>query len=64
MKRLLSFVLTLSVSMVAFAQWQPAGDKIKTGQMLGVIDTINGQTQLHFQVWQGTKPQNPESWLL
>ena len=41
-----------------------AGDKIKTGQVLGVIDTINGQTQLHFQVWQGTKPQNPESWLL
>lgn len=40
-----------------------AGDKVKTGQALGVIDTINGQTQLHFQVWQGTKPQNPESWL-
>ena len=40
-----------------------AGDKIKTGQVLGVIDTINGQTQLHFQVWQGTKPQNPETWL-
>jgi len=30
MKRLFSFVLTLSVSVVAFAQWQPAGDKIKT----------------------------------
>ena len=40
-----------------------AGDKVKTGQTLGVVDTINGQTQLHFQVWQGTKPQNPESWL-
>lgn len=40
-----------------------AGDKVKTGQQLGIIDTINGQTQLHFQVWQGTKPQNPESWL-
>ena len=40
-----------------------AGDKVKTGQVLGVIDTINGQTQLHFQVWQGTKPQNPETWL-
>lgn len=40
-----------------------AGDKVKTGQTLGTIDTINGQTQLHFQVWQGTKPQNPETWL-
>lgn len=39
------------------------GDKVKTGQALGVIDTINGQTQLHFQVWQGGKPQNPETWL-
>lgn len=40
-----------------------AGDKVKTGQAIGVIDTINGQTQLHFQVWQGSKPQNPELWL-
>lgn len=40
-----------------------AGDKVKTGQKVGNIDTINGQTQLHFQVWQGTKPQNPEHWL-
>ena len=39
------------------------GDKVKTGQVIGVIDTINGQTQLHFQVWQGNKPQNPETWL-
>lgn len=39
------------------------GDKVKTGQTLGVVDTINGQTQLHFQVWQGGKPQNPEAWL-
>lgn len=39
------------------------GDKVKTGQTLGTVDTINGQTQLHFQVWQGNKPQNPESWL-
>lgn len=39
------------------------GDKVKTGQALGVIDTINGQTQLHFEVWKGDKPQNPETWL-
>ena len=40
-----------------------AGDRVKTGQEIGTIDTINGQTQLHFQVWQDTKPQNPEQWL-
>ena len=40
-----------------------AGEKVKTGQVLGEIDTINGQTQLHFELWQGSTPQNPESWL-
>lgn len=40
-----------------------AGDKIKTGQVLGTVDTINGQTQLHFELWKGNTPQNPESWL-
>ena len=40
-----------------------SGDKVRTGQKLGTIDTINGQTQLHFEVWKGNTPQNPESWL-
>ena len=40
-----------------------AGDKVTTGQVLGTIDTINGQTQLHFEVWKGSAPQNPEQWL-
>lgn len=40
-----------------------AGDNVKTGQEIGKIDTINGQTQLHFEVWKGKDPQNPESWL-
>ena len=39
------------------------GDKVKTGQVLGTIDTINRQTQLHFEVWKGKTPQNPEQWL-
>lgn len=39
------------------------GEKVRTGQVLGTIDTINGQTQLHFEVWKGNTPQNPESWL-
>ena len=40
-----------------------AGDKVKTGQLIGDIDTINGQPQLHFEVWKGKDPQNPETWL-
>ena len=40
-----------------------AGDKVKTGEVIGNVDTLNGDTQLHFEVWQGTKPQNPENWL-
>lgn len=40
-----------------------AGDKVGTGESIGKVDTINGDTQLHFEVWQNTKPQNPEIWL-
>ena len=40
-----------------------AGDKVKTGQVVGTVDTIGGETQLHFQIWSGRTPQNPETWL-
>lgn len=40
-----------------------AGDKVKTGQVLGTVETINGETELHFQLWEGRTPQNPELWL-
>ena len=40
-----------------------AGDKVKTGQALGTVDTIGGETQLHLQIWSGRNPQNPETWL-
>lgn len=40
-----------------------AGQKVATGDVIGNVDTINGDTQLHFEVWKGTVPQNPESWL-
>ena len=39
------------------------GDKIKTGQTIGEVDTINGETQLHFQIWKNQTPQDPEKWL-
>ena len=40
-----------------------AGDKVKTGQVLGSVATIGGEDQLHFQLWSGRTPQNPENWL-
>lgn len=39
------------------------GDKVKTGQQIGTVDTIAGETRLHFQLWQGQTPQDPELWL-
>lgn len=39
------------------------GDKVKTGDVIGTVDTIDGLDQLHFQIWKGTTPQNPETWL-
>ncbi len=40
-----------------------AGDKVKTGETLGHVATISGETQLHFQLWKGKSPQDPEKWL-
>ena len=40
-----------------------AGEKVKTGQVLGTVDTLSGEDQFHFQLWQERNPQNPESWL-
>ena len=39
------------------------GDKVKTSDVIGSVDAIGGQVQLHFEVWKGSKPQNPETWL-
>ena len=40
-----------------------AGDKVKTGQVLGTVEPIGGSTQLHFQLWSSKGPQNPIPWL-
>ena len=40
-----------------------AGEKVKTGQVLGTVDTLSGEDQFHFQLWQERTPQNPENWL-
>ena len=39
------------------------GDKVKTSDVIGTVDMIGGQVQLHFELWRGSTPQNPESWL-
>ncbi len=41
-----------------------AGDKVSAGDVLGIVDTISGETQLHFQLWKGTSSIDPEPWLL
>lgn len=41
------------------------GDKVKTKQRIGVIQTDeSGKAKLHFELWQGKNIQNPGSWLL
>ena len=40
-----------------------AGEKVKTVQVLGTVDTLSGEDQFHFQLWQERTPQNPENWL-
>ena len=39
------------------------GDKVKIGQVVGTVDTIGGEDLFHFELWNGTTPQNPENWL-
>lgn len=40
-----------------------AGEKVKTGQVLGKVETIGGETELHFQLWEGRSPKDPVLWL-
>lgn len=40
-----------------------AGDKVSTGQVVGVVDTIGGEDLFHFELWSSNEPQNPENWL-
>lgn len=40
-----------------------AGDKLKTGQVIGTVGPLAGVTQLHFQLWSPKGPQDPLTWL-
>lgn len=39
------------------------GDSVKTGQRIGLVEELNGTTQLHFEIWKGKVPQDPSKWL-
>jgi septal ring factor EnvC (AmiA/AmiB activator) len=40
------------------------GDKIKTKQNIGVVETDdNDKTEVHFEIWKGSTLMNPETWL-
>ena len=39
------------------------GDNVTTGQAVGTVDSIGGEDLFHFELWNGTVPQNPENWL-
>lgn len=40
-----------------------AGDKVKTGQAVGIVEPLGGVSQLHFQIWSSKGPQDPMPWL-
>ena len=39
------------------------GDHVETGQTIGVVETVDGESRLHFELWDGRSPQNPALWL-
>lgn len=39
------------------------GDKVTTGQTLGYVGSLNGTSQLHFEIWKNQAPQDPANWL-
>ncbi len=39
-----------------------AGDEVDTRQILGTMADLDSKT-LHFELWSGTTPQNPSTWL-
>ena len=40
-----------------------SGQKVKTGDKLGTLESDGNASALHFQLWKGTDKQDPEKWL-
>ena len=39
------------------------GDKVSTGEPIGILNEEGNTSELHFQIWKGTTKQNPAMWL-
>ncbi|MEM6723668.1 MAG: M23 family metallopeptidase, partial [Bacteroidota bacterium] len=39
------------------------GDTITSGQLIGQVDTREGKSELHFEVWKDKDYQNPTTWI-
>ncbi|NMB36655.1 MAG: peptidoglycan DD-metalloendopeptidase family protein [Bacteroidales bacterium] len=39
------------------------GDKVSTGEPIGILNEEGNTSELHFQIWKGTTKQNPVLWL-
>jgi septal ring factor EnvC (AmiA/AmiB activator) len=40
------------------------GQQLQTGQAIGKVATdSDGKTAVHFELWQGDQPQDPQLWL-
>ncbi len=40
-----------------------SGDKVSTGEPIGILNEEGNTSELHFQIWKGTTKQNPVLWL-
>lgn len=41
-----------------------SGDDVSAGQDIGIVDSNNGVSELHLQIWKGQTRLNPKIWLL
>ncbi len=39
------------------------GDKVATGEPIGILNEEGNTSEIHFQIWKGTTKQNPAVWL-
>ena len=40
------------------------GDKVTTKQTIGTVSSGSATTELHFEIWKNSTPQNPNLWLM
>jgi septal ring factor EnvC (AmiA/AmiB activator) len=39
------------------------GQSVSTGEVIGTLAENEGNSTIHFQLWNGTTKQNPEHWI-